>query len=375
MSSTSLFQSENPICSYSPLEIQTIKDKIWNITEELYNDESNGFQQVFRKFNDYLMRITNDISHTDSEFRMYASYFNQFQNRNTPELMSELKTHLQYTNDTTIIYKLDQVINAIGDYNYNATDKHLQTFQLTYFYNKILSEMSANFDEYSDELQLYNTHIDKLDSDEQRSVRSQYLYKNSFQWYNHLEFINITDKIYNHMKEFIKYFMPKLDTTNSAPIITMSKPQKKSAASNSTNSSASKKPTKKKIPAALRNAVWNESNGSESKVGPCYVCKETITFSSFHCGHVQAEANGGDVTLINLKPICGLCNSSMGKMNMTEFITKYGFDKIKSKDKTVFKLSKKATIETVMKNLNKKDQKTVSSILYKNKLCNLSHIL
>ena len=43
--------------SYSPLEIQTIKDKVWNITEELYNDELNGFQQVFRGFNDYLTHV------------------------------------------------------------------------------------------------------------------------------------------------------------------------------------------------------------------------------------------------------------------------------------------------------------------------------
>ena len=52
--------------SYSPLEIQTIKDKVWNITEELYSDESNGFQQVFRGFDNYLSHINNNFTHMDN---------------------------------------------------------------------------------------------------------------------------------------------------------------------------------------------------------------------------------------------------------------------------------------------------------------------
>lgn len=353
---------EDAIPSLSALEIQTIKDKIWNITQELYNDESNGFQQVFRSFNDYLSHINNSV-HNDNSFRMFSAYFNQFINMKSSGRMDELKIYLQGTTDVKIVYKLDQVFKAIADFKYNVTDKELQIFQLTYFYNKIFSKISADFDKYDNEIQLYNSHVDKLDSNEQSSVRSQYLNKHSFQWYNHLAFINMTDKIYNHMKEFMEYFMPKLNTkqVENTKCKTTKPPVKKT--------------TKKKIPAALRNAVWNESNGAESKVGSCYVCKEVITFSSFHSGHVQAEANGGDITLDNLKPICGLCNSSMGKMNMDDFIKKYGFDKIEAKDKTLFQFNKKTTIGTIMNKLDKKDKKTISGILYKSKLCNLSEML
>ena len=45
---------------------------------------------------------------------------------------------------------------------------------------------------------------------------------------------------------------------------------------------------------------------------------------SFHCGHIIAVSKGGDTTCDNLKPICQSCNSSMGNMNMNNFIKKYG---------------------------------------------------
>jgi len=41
---------------------------------------------------------------------------------------------------------------------------------------------------------------------------------------------------------------------------------------------------------------------------------------SFNCGHIVAEANGGDTIVSNLKLICQNCNSSMGIKNMKEFM-------------------------------------------------------
>ena len=46
---------------------------------------------------------------------------------------------------------------------------------------------------------------------------------------------------------------------------------------------------------------------------------------SFHCGHIVAEANGGQLKMDNLKPICSSCNSSMGMTNMVVFMKIYGF--------------------------------------------------
>lgn len=88
------------------------------------------------------------------------------------------------------------------------------------------------------------------------------------------------------------------------------------------------KPTKTKkkpVPKKLRQLVWNKWIGEEIGKAKCLCCKSTdISQLDFSCGHIISEKNGGDVTLQNLKPICNLCNSSMGVSNMNDFITKHG---------------------------------------------------
>lgn len=91
----------------------------------------------------------------------------------------------------------------------------------------------------------------------------------------------------------------------------------------------SKKPKKiikkEKIPATLRNAIWATYISPINSTGYCCCCSiEPITKANFAAGHIVAEARGGAVTLQNLRPVCTLCNSSMGKTNMNEFIAKYG---------------------------------------------------
>jgi hypothetical protein len=86
-----------------------------------------------------------------------------------------------------------------------------------------------------------------------------------------------------------------------------------------------KKPKKEKIPAAVKNTLWYKYF-SDSIIGKCQCCKiESISKSIFDAGHIVSEYEGGKVELSNLRPICKLCNSSMGKMNMDVFIKKYGF--------------------------------------------------
>lgn len=83
---------------------------------------------------------------------------------------------------------------------------------------------------------------------------------------------------------------------------------------------------RQKMPATLRNSVWNYYIGSEKKTGKCYCCKtETISTANFECGHIIAKKNGGELTLSNLRPICSLCNKSMGTQNMETFMEKHGF--------------------------------------------------
>jgi 5-methylcytosine-specific restriction endonuclease McrA len=78
---------------------------------------------------------------------------------------------------------------------------------------------------------------------------------------------------------------------------------------------------KKTIPATIRKLVWNTHIGEQIGKAKCLCCNVTdITQMSFNCGHIVAEANGGETIVSNLKPICQNCNSSMGTKDMNEFM-------------------------------------------------------
>jgi uncharacterized C2H2 Zn-finger protein len=77
---------------------------------------------------------------------------------------------------------------------------------------------------------------------------------------------------------------------------------------------------KKKIKPAKRMEVWKKYIGLCHGEAKCLCCKSnTINTFTFHCGHVKSEADGGTIELSNLRPICSLCNSSMGTTNMIKF--------------------------------------------------------
>ena len=81
------------------------------------------------------------------------------------------------------------------------------------------------------------------------------------------------------------------------------------------------KKKKKSILATVKRLVWNTNIGEDIGKTKCMCCKSTdITQLSFNCGHIIAEANGGETVVSNLKPICQNCNSSMGTKNMNDFM-------------------------------------------------------
>jgi hypothetical protein len=87
-----------------------------------------------------------------------------------------------------------------------------------------------------------------------------------------------------------------------------------------------KKFKKKSIPITLKKLVWNNYIGEEIGKAKCLCCKLTdITQLSFNCGHIIPESKGGELKPNNLKPICQSCNSSMGTMNMHDYIHQFGF--------------------------------------------------
>ncbi len=70
---------------------------------------------------------------------------------------------------------------------------------------------------------------------------------------------------------------------------------------------------KRKIPAALREAVWIKTMGRKFE-GKCPVvwCPNIITAFNFQAGHNVPESKGGKTILPNLIAICDRCNFSMG---------------------------------------------------------------
>ena len=80
---------------------------------------------------------------------------------------------------------------------------------------------------------------------------------------------------------------------------------------------------KEKIPKCVRNSVLRLY--FKNKItGLCQSCKiEKISYASFHSGHIKSEKLGGSTSLENLRPVCMMCNLSMGQMDIIEFIKKY----------------------------------------------------
>lgn len=86
-------------------------------------------------------------------------------------------------------------------------------------------------------------------------------------------------------------------------------------------------PKRKSIPKIVRDKIWNDNIGLAFGIGKCYCCQNQITKDYYQCGHIVSRAMGGDDSPDNLKPICSLCNQSMGTQNMDEFMKEYKLGK------------------------------------------------
>lgn len=89
------------------------------------------------------------------------------------------------------------------------------------------------------------------------------------------------------------------------------------------NKSKNRKAT---IPKSVRTHVWNLYVGGHLNEHRCLCCKKSmIKITDFEVGHVQSEADGGTLEISNLRPICAVCNHSMGRTNMVDFIKRFGY--------------------------------------------------
>ncbi len=73
------------------------------------------------------------------------------------------------------------------------------------------------------------------------------------------------------------------------------------------------------IPKPLRIAVWETYISKRDRFGACICCGRTLDIMDFHCGHVISHNMGGPANLSNLRPVCSVCNLSMGDMHLMHF--------------------------------------------------------
>ena len=122
--------------------------------------------------------------------------------------------------------------------------------------------------------------------------------------------------------------------------------------SNITNKNKTKK--RKSIPKAVKESVWKKYVSKNELEGSCFIgCGNAIQINNFELGHVVAVANGGKDTITNLRPICSLCNKSMGTTNLDDFISTFGFKENNSFDEEI--------------NVNNKELNSISKQISKNK--------
>jgi hypothetical protein len=136
-----------------------------------------------------------------------------------------------------------------------------------------------------------------------------------FQANDEYRIVSQNQKVLNSVLEICKNFrIDKKDISKvSKPSVTKSNKNKPS-------------PT---IPLSIRKQVWRVHNGNVGSSG-CFVCNNVITALEYECGHIIPRSKGGENTIDNLLPICGICNKSMSDTHLFEYVEKH-FKNLQSK--------------------------------------------
>lgn len=250
---------------------KTIYEKINEkyIKLKSYVNNTSSFRNTYLESLELLLKIINNK--TDDEFNeFYIKYMSNFQ----------LKR-----------YYFARLFDPFKECNFNKFDNLNDFLDKSY-----LSPCNVNEESYFIELNIFLNDIIiisfKLESEKQEK----------------LELIK--------KEEEIKKAVNKVKKTSIKSDLKISEKNKETIIDNN-----DKKKKKKPISATIKRLVWNTNIGEDIGKSKCLCCNSTdITQLSFNCGHIIAEANGGDTIVSNLKPICQNCNSSMGIKNMEDFM-------------------------------------------------------
>lgn len=270
---------------------RTIYEKVnenYTKTKEVGINNKSSFHNTHLQSYKLLLEIIDDK--TDDDFNtFYIKYMSKFQ----------LKQ-----------YYFARLFNPYKECNFNSFDNTND------FIDKSYSFCGVNDENYYKELNMFLNNIviinQKLKKEEQEKLE---LLKKEEQ--EKLELIKKEEE--KKMKVIKKEVVKEVKKTSSKE--TKTDVRKNEKIKEFITNDNDKKKKKKPISATIKRLVWNTNIGEDIGKSKCMCCNSTdITQMSFNCGHIVAEANGGDTIVSNLKPICQNCNSSMGIKNMEDFM-------------------------------------------------------
>ncbi len=333
---------------------------------------------VCNSFNSINQYNTSGLSYIKSDTNYIAMYFQHDAVKEIYDELVKVLTDDNYQITSTVIdrkFNLDKYLDQFS----NLSDSSIVVNQIVPAFqnvsiNKVLMRIYAVYDENYQEHIETNREFEKLvrlyeDFISRHNLQSYsiYFYKNpNAQQLNYYSYIvsphvrdtRFTFELYQELHGLLSGYLTNLinikkikekvsnkkpqpvetDQEKPTKVVKAKKTKEQAQQANQTQQAQptqvdeepekeikEKKPKKKPIPVALKRNVWNKWIGEAIGKSKCMCCKLTeITMLNFACGHIIAEANGGELKLDNLKPICVSCNSSMGTQNMNTYIEKYG---------------------------------------------------
>ncbi len=356
-------------------EMSFISTLFSNLSNASLKSVSYPITNVCNSFNSINQYNTSGLSYIKSDTNYIAMYFQHDAVKEIYDELVKVLTDDNYQITSTVIdrkFNLDKYLDQFS----NLSDSSIVVNQIVPAFqnvsiNKVLMQIYAIYDENYQEHIETNREFEKLvrlyeDFICRHNLQSYsiYYYKNpNVQQVNYYSYIvspyvrdnRFTFELYQELHGLLSGYLTNLinikkikekvsnkkpnqietEQEKPAKVVKTKKTKELAHQANQTQPAQAdeepeketkgKKPKKKPIPVALKRNVWNKWIGEAIGKSKCMCCKLTeITMLNFACGHIVAEANGGELKLDNLKPICVSCNSSMGTQNMNTYIEKYG---------------------------------------------------
>ena len=244
---------------------------------------------------------------------MSRSYYNKVNECYTKYNNNTYRSSFIDTATQSFKLLLDVIDNKTDDEFDIFYTKYMSNFRLRqYYFTRLFNPyMECNFNSF-------NNTKDFIDKSCSICINDGNFYKelNIFL----TDILQINQRLEEEKMELIKKEEAKMKALVKEAVKDINK-QAKTKNNNEQDVDKDKKKKKKPISATIKRLVWNTHIGEEVGKAKCMCCKATdITQMSFNCGHIIAEANGGETIVSNLKPICQNCNSSMGTKNMEDFM-------------------------------------------------------